>query len=158
LFWVWRENLNERFEQYINGKRENFHSNFPVRLKKILWEARSTPTLVLPRKIIYSLPLHGHISHLYRPIHKSSSCQKGSKRSAVVGDQQDLNIMHFLIQFIVLFVTAFDQVIKLKLFFYYYNLSKRGTVLRRVFVCLFSRVPQGRVTVYFLTPTPRLHN
>jgi hypothetical protein len=37
--------LNERFEQYINGKRENFHSNFPVRLKKILWEARSTPTL-----------------------------------------------------------------------------------------------------------------
>jgi hypothetical protein len=26
-------------------KRENFHSNFPVRLKKILWEARSTPTL-----------------------------------------------------------------------------------------------------------------
>jgi hypothetical protein len=28
--------LNERFEQYINGKRENFHSNFPVRLKKKL--------------------------------------------------------------------------------------------------------------------------
>jgi hypothetical protein len=27
-------------------KRENFNSNFPVRLKKILWEARSTPTLV----------------------------------------------------------------------------------------------------------------
>jgi hypothetical protein len=26
------------------GKK--FHSNFPVRLKKILWEARSTPTLV----------------------------------------------------------------------------------------------------------------
>jgi hypothetical protein len=39
--------LNERFEQYINGKREKFHSNFPVRLKKILWEARSTPTLGL---------------------------------------------------------------------------------------------------------------
>jgi hypothetical protein len=28
--------LNERFEQYINGKRENFHSNSPVRLKKKL--------------------------------------------------------------------------------------------------------------------------
>jgi hypothetical protein len=39
--------LNERFEQYINGKRENLHSNFTLRLKKILWEARSTPTLVL---------------------------------------------------------------------------------------------------------------
>jgi hypothetical protein len=38
--------LNERFEQYINGKRENLHSNFTLRLKKILWEARSTPTLV----------------------------------------------------------------------------------------------------------------
>jgi hypothetical protein len=38
--------LNERFEQYINGKRENVHSNFTLRLKKILWEARSTPTLV----------------------------------------------------------------------------------------------------------------
>jgi hypothetical protein len=37
--------LNERFEQYINGKRENLHSNFTLRLKKILWEARSTPTL-----------------------------------------------------------------------------------------------------------------
>jgi hypothetical protein len=38
--------LNERFEQYINGKRENLHSNFTLRLKKILLEARSTPTLV----------------------------------------------------------------------------------------------------------------
>jgi hypothetical protein len=38
--------LNERFEQYINGKRENLHSNFTLRLKKILWEARSTSTLV----------------------------------------------------------------------------------------------------------------
>jgi hypothetical protein len=38
--------LNERFEQYINGKRENLHSNFTLRLKKILWEARSTPTLI----------------------------------------------------------------------------------------------------------------
>jgi hypothetical protein len=38
--------LNESFEQYINGKRENLHSNFTLRLKKILWEARSTPTLV----------------------------------------------------------------------------------------------------------------
>jgi hypothetical protein len=37
--------LNERFKQYINGKRENLHSNFTLRLKKILWEARSTPTL-----------------------------------------------------------------------------------------------------------------
>jgi hypothetical protein len=37
--------LNERFEQYINGKRENLHANFTLRLKKILWEARSTPTL-----------------------------------------------------------------------------------------------------------------
>jgi hypothetical protein len=37
--------LNERFEQYINSKRENLHSNFTLRLKKILWEARSTPTL-----------------------------------------------------------------------------------------------------------------
>jgi hypothetical protein len=39
--------LNERFEQYINGKRENLHSNFTLRLKKILWEARSTPTLAV---------------------------------------------------------------------------------------------------------------
>jgi hypothetical protein len=39
--------LNERFEQYINGKWENLHSNFTLRLKKILWEARSTPILVL---------------------------------------------------------------------------------------------------------------
>jgi hypothetical protein len=39
--------LNERFEQYINGKRENIHSNFTLRLKKILWEARSTPTLAV---------------------------------------------------------------------------------------------------------------
>jgi hypothetical protein len=37
--------LNERFEQYINGKRENLHSNFTLRLKQILWEAQSTPTL-----------------------------------------------------------------------------------------------------------------
>jgi hypothetical protein len=37
--------MNERFEQYINGKRENLHSNFTLRLKKILWEARSAPTL-----------------------------------------------------------------------------------------------------------------
>jgi hypothetical protein len=37
--------LNERFEQFINGKRENLHSNFTLRLKKILWEAQSTPTL-----------------------------------------------------------------------------------------------------------------
>jgi hypothetical protein len=37
--------LNERFEQYINGKRENPYSNFTLRLKKILWEALSTPTL-----------------------------------------------------------------------------------------------------------------
>jgi hypothetical protein len=37
--------LNERFEQYINGKRENFHSNSPVRLKKSLWESRTTATL-----------------------------------------------------------------------------------------------------------------
>jgi hypothetical protein len=37
--------LNERFEQNINGKRENLHSNFTLRLKKILWEAQSTPTL-----------------------------------------------------------------------------------------------------------------
>jgi hypothetical protein len=36
--------LNESFEQYINGKRENLYSNFTLRLKKILWEARSTPT------------------------------------------------------------------------------------------------------------------
>jgi hypothetical protein len=28
--------LNERFEQYINGKRENLHSNFTLRLKKNL--------------------------------------------------------------------------------------------------------------------------
>jgi hypothetical protein len=32
-------------KQYINGKRENFHSNFPVRLKKSLWESRTTATL-----------------------------------------------------------------------------------------------------------------
>jgi hypothetical protein len=37
-------------------KWENFHSNFPVRLKKILWEARSTPTLVsfLVKKHVYT--------------------------------------------------------------------------------------------------------
>jgi hypothetical protein len=44
---LWQGPLNERFEQYINGKRENLHSNFTLRLKKILWEARSTPTLVM---------------------------------------------------------------------------------------------------------------
>jgi hypothetical protein len=43
--------LNERFEQYINGKRENLHSNFTLRLKKILWEARSTPTLGASQKV-----------------------------------------------------------------------------------------------------------
>jgi hypothetical protein len=37
--------LNERFEQNINGKRENLHSNFTLRLKKILWEARSVKSL-----------------------------------------------------------------------------------------------------------------
>jgi hypothetical protein len=48
--------LNERFEQYINGKRENLHSNFTLRLKKILWEARSTPTLV--QHCFYDLGSH----------------------------------------------------------------------------------------------------
>jgi hypothetical protein len=47
--------LNERFEQYINGKRENLHSNFTLRLKKILWEARSTPTLVVAENEILKL-------------------------------------------------------------------------------------------------------
>jgi hypothetical protein len=36
-------------KQYINGKRENFHSNSPVRLKKSLWESRTTATLVISR-------------------------------------------------------------------------------------------------------------
>jgi hypothetical protein len=36
-------------------KREKFHSNFPVRLKKILWEARSTPTLVSILSPFYNL-------------------------------------------------------------------------------------------------------
>jgi hypothetical protein len=37
--------LHERFEQYINGSGKIFIQIFPSDSKKILWEARSTPTL-----------------------------------------------------------------------------------------------------------------
>jgi hypothetical protein len=37
----------------MNGKRENFHSNSPVRLKKSLWESRTTATLAQRQKRVF---------------------------------------------------------------------------------------------------------
>jgi hypothetical protein len=38
--------LNENFPAYHLCTAQTFHSNSPVRLKKSLWESRTTATLV----------------------------------------------------------------------------------------------------------------
>jgi hypothetical protein len=47
--------LNENFPAYHLCTAQTFHSNSPVRLKKSLWESRTTATLVLTLLVLCHL-------------------------------------------------------------------------------------------------------